>query len=174
MSQGLRRIPEKVANYNVYIEGDRLLGLATVQLPSFEAITETIKGAGIMGEYNSPSIGQFTAMTMSMAFRLLYDNATQFVVGKPYTFDLRAAVETTDESSSEKVIVPERWSVRIMITKIDPGKREVAATADATIEGAVHIARQWIDGTQTLYFDIFNSIYEVNGEDVYASVRDAI
>ena len=40
-------VPEKLINYKVYLDGSDMVGLADVELPNFEAMTETIKGAGI-------------------------------------------------------------------------------------------------------------------------------
>lgn len=43
-------IPEKINNYNIYMDG-RLMGCSgEVTLPDFEAMTETISGPGLLGE----------------------------------------------------------------------------------------------------------------------------
>lgn len=45
-------IPERVVNYNVYDDTEKLVGISgEIALPNFEAMTETISGAGIAGEY---------------------------------------------------------------------------------------------------------------------------
>ena len=43
-------ISEKLINFRVYAENSELLGLADVTLPTLEAKSETISGAGIAGE----------------------------------------------------------------------------------------------------------------------------
>ncbi|MCL6456491.1 MAG: phage major tail tube protein, partial [Gorillibacterium sp.] len=48
-------VPEKLNDFRVYRDGNNLAGVADIQLPSFENMTETIKGAGIAGEYESPN-----------------------------------------------------------------------------------------------------------------------
>ena len=45
-------IPEVINNFNAYNQGNVLIGVTgQVQLPNFDAITEEIKGAGILGSY---------------------------------------------------------------------------------------------------------------------------
>ncbi|WP_397443927.1 phage major tail tube protein, partial [Peribacillus aracenensis] len=51
-------IPEKVVNYNVYDDTEKLVGLAgEVTLPNLEAMSETVSGAGILGEFDSVNPG---------------------------------------------------------------------------------------------------------------------
>ena len=45
-----KNIPTKINNYNVYNEGEKLLGVGDeLTLPDFEATSETVSGAGILG-----------------------------------------------------------------------------------------------------------------------------
>ena len=39
-------VPEKLINFRAYNDGNDLLGVTDVQLPSLDAMTETVKGAG--------------------------------------------------------------------------------------------------------------------------------
>ena len=48
------KVPERLVNFRVYNEGNDLLGVATVDLPSIEAMSDTVSGAGIAGEVESP------------------------------------------------------------------------------------------------------------------------
>ena len=43
-------VPEMLRNFRVYEESYDMIGTADVELPTLEALTETIKGAGIAGE----------------------------------------------------------------------------------------------------------------------------
>ena len=44
------QIPERLINFNIYKDGIRgVLGVADVELPSLEAMTDTLTGAGIAG-----------------------------------------------------------------------------------------------------------------------------
>ena len=65
----VNKIPEKTIAFNVYRDGTVLMGVATVELPQLQAMTETISGAGIAGEIDSPTLGHFQSMTAKLSFR---------------------------------------------------------------------------------------------------------
>lgn len=63
-------IPSKINSYNVYNDAERLIGVGDeVTLPDFEAMAETISGAGILGELDDPTVGHFSNMEMEIPFR---------------------------------------------------------------------------------------------------------
>ena len=41
------KVPERLINFRVYNDGNDLLGVANVDLPSIEAMSDTVSGAGI-------------------------------------------------------------------------------------------------------------------------------
>lgn len=44
---GSNQMPERLVNFKVYNSGNDLLGIATVDLPELEAMSDTVSGAGI-------------------------------------------------------------------------------------------------------------------------------
>ena len=69
-------IPEIINDFNMYLSGNRLVGMTgEVTLPDMEAITETISGPGILGEYESGSPGRFGSMEQEVPFRRLTSRA---------------------------------------------------------------------------------------------------
>ena len=47
----------KVNLYNGYLDGTKMVGLTDeVSLPDFDALTETLSGAGILGEIDEPTL----------------------------------------------------------------------------------------------------------------------
>lgn len=170
-----RKIPMINANYKVYVNGGlELLGLADVTLPSFESVSETITGSGIMGEVEVPVTGHFGAMTLTMNFRALYGDPLDFRAAHEYHFDLRAAMELEDPTSFERSVGAERWSITGQVKIINPGTRAAQSLNNAVIEVALRRAEHYMDGKKVMEFDILNDIYEVNGEDVYRDIRAAI
>ena len=60
----MNTIPTKINRYNVYNKGNRLLGVGEeMTLPDFEPSSETVTGAGILGEIDDPTVGYFRAST---------------------------------------------------------------------------------------------------------------
>ena len=169
------KIPVVNAQFNVYVDGgQKLLGLAEATLPSFEGLTETLRGAGIMGEMEIVAPGQFSALTLSMSFRMFYGDPLNFAVGKVYHFDLRSAMQMEDSTSYEQSVVRERYSCMGQIKVINPGTRKVVGFSDASIDAAVRRVEHFVDGKKVLEFDPLNDIYLANGVDIYKDIRAAI
>jgi P2 family phage contractile tail tube protein len=169
------RIPLIHAQYEVYLDGgSNLLGLADVTMPDFTALSETVRGAGIMGEFDVPVRGQFGPLTLAMNFRVLYGDINNVGVTMKHHFDLRSAIETEDRTSYERVHGRERFSVIGIVSGVNYGTRGVAAAAGATVSAAVRRVEHFIDGRQVLEFDPLNNIYKVGGIDIYAPVRAAL
>ena len=170
-----RKQPVIHAQFNVYPNGgQRLLGLAEVTMPAFEAMAESLTGAGIMGTIDVPVTGQFNALTLTMLFKVLHGDPLDFIVSRTYRFDLRSAIELENTASYERSVAAERWTFTGPIKKIDPGKRAPQSVADASIDVAVRQAVHYMDGVKKLEFDPLNNIYTVNGVDVYGPIREAI
>lgn len=58
------RVPEKLINFKVYKDKTDFIGLADVTLPTLESMTETVSGAGIAGEVDSPTLGHYGSMEL--------------------------------------------------------------------------------------------------------------
>jgi len=169
------RVPLLTAQYNVFVDGgQRLLGLVDVTMPNFSALTETITGAGIMGEIIVPSVGQFGAMSLVMNFRSMLDAPLTYAVSRPYHFDLRSAQDYEDNTTYERGVAKERYSITGPVTVKNYGTRTSNGVWGASIEVAVRRVEHYMDGNLQLEFDPLNGVYKVNGEDIYAQVRAAI
>ena len=71
MATGTNSIPERLINYRVYNEANALMGMATVDLPELQAMSDTVSGAGIAGEVDSPVLGHYQAMSSTFNWRTL-------------------------------------------------------------------------------------------------------
>ncbi|GHV57177.1 hypothetical protein FACS1894216_21620 [Synergistales bacterium] len=67
-------IPEKNISFSVYYDGEDMLGIAEGELPNLEAMTQTVSGAGIAGEFDSVTLGHFSSMSLSLTWRSVTDN----------------------------------------------------------------------------------------------------
>lgn len=59
----MTELPSLLVNFRVY-DGDSndMIGVADVELPKLEAMTETLKGAGVSGEIDMPVLGHYASM----------------------------------------------------------------------------------------------------------------
>lgn len=170
----MNEIPEKLINFRVYQDGTDLLGVADAQLPSLEAMTDTVKGAGIAGEVESPNLGHFGSMTVSINWRTVTANLTGLAVQKAHQLDLRGAQQVYDAAKGEYAVKPLKVVVKAIPKKVDLGKLDVGAGQDSSWEGEVVYMKVLIAGEEKIELDKYNYIYKVNGTDYLAEVRKGL
>ena len=91
----MNTIPTKINRYNVYNKGNRLLGVGEeMALPDFEPSSETVTGAGILGEIDDPTVGYFGNQELEIPFRLLdKETADMMDMTKAVQLEIRGAVD---------------------------------------------------------------------------------
>lgn len=168
------QVPEKLIAYRVYRDGVDLLGIADVDLPDLDAMTEKIKGAGIAGEFDSPTIGHYGSMTLKLSWRTLVKPVAYLSQQKSHALDIRGAVQILDAGSGEYSVVPIKISVRVTPKKTGLGKLDIGAKMDSTNEFEVSYLKVTINGSDMIEIDKFNYIAKIDGEDALALVREAL
>lgn len=165
----MANVPEKLINFKVYQDGNDLVGIADVQLPSLDAMTETVKGAGIAGEFDSPVLGHFGSMETVLNWRTL-----ELAMQTGVNLDLRGAQQIYDSASGKYKVGNVKCVVRGVPKKTELGKLDVGATTGTanTIETAY--IKVTIDGETVLELDKFNYICNIGGVDYMADVREAL
>ena len=97
----LAGIPEVINDFNLYLSGSKLIGTTgEVALPDFEAITATISGNGILGEYEAPVVGHFGSMEQEIPFRCFNTDYFSLIdQTKAMELTLRGAIQTVDTTT---------------------------------------------------------------------------
>lgn len=170
----MNQVPEKLINFRVYEDGTDLLGIADVELPSIEAMTETIKGAGIAGEVESPVLGHFGSMSLTLNWRAVTKPTVHLTRQKAHNLDLRGATQIYNSGTGEYKVSSLKVSVRCIPKKTELGKLDVWATADASNEFEVTYMKVTLDGKDIVEIDKYNYICVINGEDYLKKVRQAL
>lgn len=64
--------PEVINNFRVYNDANRIMGTtAELNIAELQAMTATVSGAGILGEYNTSVVGMFQSMSQEIPFRMI-------------------------------------------------------------------------------------------------------
>ena len=166
-------VPEIINNFNVYKKGTQLIGLsAAVTLPSFDAITETINGAGILGEYETSIVGNYSSMKQEIPFRVL-DEDIFSLMDPSSVVDLtfRASQQSTVKASGAIDYKGMRIVERGRFMSFDPGKMELGKQMDAKVTMELMYILIEVGGKTMLEYDKLNSVFKVNGKDLLAKVR---
>lgn len=170
----MNNIPEKLINFKVYQDSNDLLGMADVQLPSLEAMTETVKGAGIAGEVESPVLGHFGPMGLTLNWHTPTPKTMALSKQKAHHLELRGAIQIYDAAGGVYKTAQLKVVVKAVPKKLDLGKLDVGAKTDTSNEFECNYIKVWHDGTEKIEIDKFNFICKIDGEDYLAEVREAL
>lgn len=167
-------ISEKMINFKVYQEGNDLVGVADIELSTLTAMTETIKGAGIAGEFEAPTTAHFSSMEVTFNWCTLIKRNISLMAPKAYHFDLRGAQDAYDSASRD--IKPQ--SVKCVIVgrpkEMSLGKLDVSTSTGTSNKFEVSYIKLSVDGETALEYDKYNYIYVVDGVDYAANIRTAL
>lgn len=168
-------IPERVVNYNVYDDTDRLVGVAAeVTLPNFEAMTETVSGAGIAGEFESALPGHFGSQTIEIPFRVLMDSSFSLAKNSGRPLVLRAAQQSYDVASGKTQQRPLKITIKYQSKGFDLGTLGVGAMTESTNTLEVLYIKIEENNRTMLEYDKLNFIFIVDGVDLLKEIRDMI
>jgi hypothetical protein len=163
-----------VINYAVYENKTEYLGIAQVDLPSLEFMTQTINGAGIAGEVEPILVGQMKAMEITFKHNLLTAQAIKLSAPKLHTLELREVQENVNNKSGGLVITGVKHVVKVFPKKMDGGTLKPQSTSDPNTVASVHYWAEYRDGEKVLELDPLNWICEVDGTDYLKPVRTAL
>jgi P2 family phage contractile tail tube protein len=152
-------------------ESQDLLGIAEVTLPNFEAMTETISGAGLAGEIEMPVLGHFGSMTVELSWRTMTFDATKLSKQEGQYLDLRGSIEQYNEQTGGIASIPIKVAIFGVPKNLSMGNLNVGTGSDTSTELECTYIKVTLDGQEVVEFDRFNYIYRVHGKDYLESVR---
>lgn len=169
----MANIPEIINNYNVYHNGNVLVGVSgSVTLPSFDAITEEVSGAGILGTYETSVAGHYSSMTQEVPFRIL-DEDIFSLMNPSELVDLtfRASAQSTEKATGSVDYKGMRIVERGRLKSFTPGSLELGKQMGASVTLELLYILVEIGGETKLEYDKLNSVFVVNGKDLLEKVR---
>lgn len=172
----MNQIPQFLNNFNIYSKGNKLVGVSgDVTLPSFENIGDTISGAGILGEFETPVPGAFKSQTLEVGFRVIDKTMFQMAAQDGNcSLTFRGSQQINDFSNGGVINQPVRVESRGGFKGMDLGKASPGKTTDSKIQQEILFIAIYIDNKEVLYLDKLNYIYRVNGVDKTAGIRGNI
>lgn len=168
------KMPDKIVNYKVYKDAKDLLGTADVQFPDIESLAETIKGAGIAGEVELPTIGHIAAMNLTINWRTITGDTIALAAPVAHSLDFRVAQQSYDTGKGAITTNSVKHVVKAIPKKLTVGKVEAGGTADAGNEFSVTYYKMLIDGQVKVEVDPFNYIFIIDGVDYLKDVRKSL
>ena len=172
MASGTNQVPERLVNFRVYNDSNDLLGIATVDLPELEAMSDTVSGAGIAGEVESPVLGHYSSMTTTFTWRVIEAAAMTLSAQKAHAVEVRGSQQVYDAANGTYSTTPIRCSMRIIPKTVSLGSLEPGATTDTEQEFEVLYLKVFVNNKAVIEIDKYNFIAKFgDSDDILASVR---
>ncbi|MBD5395599.1 MAG: phage major tail tube protein [Lachnospiraceae bacterium] len=166
--------PEVMNNFNVYNEANRIVGTTgEFSLAQLQAMTATVSGSGILGEYNTAVIGMFQSMSQDIPFRMIdRDFFSMLNTGEQSKLVLRSSVQQRNRQTGGTLSTQ---AMRIVFrghpTAANLGTVKMGDLMNASITLEVTYILVEMGGQVMIELDKLNSVYKVNGKDLLAEVR---
>lgn len=165
--------PEVINNFNVYNDAGRVMGTTgEIVLPDLNAITATISGAGILGEYETAVIGMFQDSKQEIPFRMIdKDYFNMLNTAEQSKIVLRSSAQ---QRNRETGCTSSTQAMRIVYqgnpTAAKLGTIKRADMMNAAITLSLTYILVEIAGVKMLELDKLNSKCVVDGKDILGDI----
>jgi P2 family phage contractile tail tube protein len=166
------QIPERLIDFRCYgADATEFLGMTDVELPAFEAMTETISGGGIAGEVESVVLGHFKSMSVKLKFRTPTEKAVALLAPVRQVIDIRGSIQMQDTQGGPLVTKSLRVECSGQVKHKAFGKLEPGKPMASEVDLEIATIRISVGGVLLVELDKFNSIFRVNNVDYLKQVR---
>jgi len=166
-------IPQTIANAEVYLEGERIPGLVTIELGNLQPVTVEMKGNGFGGQTDVPVRGHFQNMSMKLTWRVAAAEVRKLMVQKYHHIEAWAAVQTVDSATGEFIDVQQKVVFRACPTNTNLGNFTMGELQNVEIDFN-YTYMKWFSGNEEICeIDQPNMIHKVYGQDMLAGIRGA-
>jgi hypothetical protein len=166
-----KQIPSSLTDFNAYRNGSEYLGVADVELPNLEAMTQTLSGAGIAGEIEIPILGLFGSMTTTINWRTLDKATFKLARLEAQQIDFRGSIQGFDTGSSTITHTPLKVTMRVLPKNTNLGSLTTGNPMESGNELEVIYIKIIYDGVTVTEIDRFNYICIIDGVDYSAKIR---
>lgn len=170
-------IPEVLNHYNVYNDrAKKLIGISgEIELGELEALTDTIEGAGVLGEIEDAVTGQFSSIKIKIPFSVLYEDMFDIMdTTNPPQLTLRASMQCMDPTTGATGYYPVKIVVRGKATNTSLGKVVKGKKMEPEIELELLYIKIQINNKTTLELDKLNFKFILNEKDMLAEIRSQV
>ncbi len=171
----INKMPEVLNDFRVYNESSNiLLGIATLELPEFSSITQTIKGIGVGGEIDAPVLGQFESMETKINWNVTNTANLKMIGGQAVALEARAAVQNWDSGDNSYAMDIVRVIIRGRSKSANAGKWEPANTTDSDNTIETTYVKYEVNDKTILEVDKYAYKFVTDGVDIMTPIRTAL
>ena len=168
----------KTVQYSIYNRGSGnpkfITDTTSLKRPPLEMLTETIKGGGIAGELDLPTMGQLGAMEYEIAFKRANEHAVELFGQKIQYIEARWVTDVLDTSNAKIGICANKDIIKGIPKKIELGTVESNSGNDSSVVLEVIYFKHIQDGKALIEIDKLNNVFIINGVDYTKEIREAL
>ncbi len=163
--------PDKLINFAAWGDEEDLLGIADITLPNLTLLKETLKGAGLLGEFETGVPGHYGSLKTQFTWRQATKQASRLAHPDGMLLTLRAATQGIDSGSYKLakipiVIVTRPFASDMQLGKFDP------ATAMGTTTEVENLYFKYSYNNEVIHeIDKLNGKAIINGVDVMSEIN---
>ena len=144
----------------------------TLTRPNLELLTDTIKGAGILGEVDMPTISQLGSMTYEITLRKQNSDAIALFEQKNQEIEVRWISDYIDSTTGNSAVSANKDIVKGVPKSISGGNIENNTQNESTVVLEVLYIKHIQDGETKYEIDKLNNVFIINGVDYGKIIRD--
>ena len=144
----------------------------TLTRPNLELLTDTIKGAGILGEIDMPTIAQLASMTYEITLRKQNNDAIALFEQKNQEIEVRWISDYVDSTTANSSVIANKDIVKGVPKSISGGNIENNTQNESTVVLEVLYIKHIQDGETKYEIDKLNNVFIINGVDYGKQIRD--
>ncbi|MHC1683685.1 MAG: phage major tail tube protein [Clostridiaceae bacterium] len=172
----MAKVGNKVISYSVYVrvsnKAIKINDTTSVELPSLEFLTDSIKGAGILGEVDLPSYYQPGSMSLSLSLRVTSEQIPLLIGANE--LEIRWVTDIFDTSNIKVGTSSHKAFIKGINKKFEEGKLEPGSAQDASFEYEAIAYKRIVNGKEVLNVDKFNNIFALNGTNLISNIQAAL
>ena len=168
------KVGNKVINYSVYAATKKVGDTTSVELPEIEFLTDSIKGSGIIGEIDLPSLYQVGSMSLSISTRVSNNPDDLALLMSARDIEIRWVTDSIDTSTASADVVGHKAFIKCVPKKLGEGKIEPGSGQDGSYEYEILSYKRVSNGKNILEIDKLNGVFKVNGVDQTKSINSLL
>lgn len=168
--------PEIINNFHLYEGADNggnmLLGISgQVELPSLEAVTETLSGSGILGEVEVTNPGHFSALDVTIPYVAVCEGMFSMDPTKRTLLTLRACEQSTVKATGDARYDSLKIVFGGKVKSYKLGKLENGKQMESSVGLSCSYIKISDEKTTLLELDKYNEVFVVNGVDMLSEIK---
>lgn len=147
---------------------------ASVTLPSLDLLTETVKGIGINGEIDLPTLGQLGALEVEITNNNLSRDTVRTFRQKTQHLEHRWAQQVLDPATGEPKVIGKKAIMKLIPKSLNLGAIEANKAEEAPSKFECIYLKYVVGNDVLLEIDKLNDKFVVDGVDYSEAVRNVL